>query len=114
VGVDVRGQNLALKGWTEQTDFRALDFISYLDLKGIRWVIYTDISRDGTLQGPDMQEVKNLSPFSKMNMIFSGGMASAQDLMTLKEQAPFLWGVIVGKALYEGKIVLKSPQDFMY
>jgi phosphoribosylformimino-5-aminoimidazole carboxamide ribotide isomerase len=112
VGVDVNNSYMAVKGWRQQTDFPGIDFIAYLHLKGIHWVIYTDISRDGTLQGANLEEVKKLSEFTEMNVIFSGGVSSEEDIHQMKRSAPFLWGVIVGKALYEGKIDLKKLKEF--
>ena len=110
IGVDVLDGFLAVKGWREKTDFSGLDFIAYLQLKGIKWVIYTDISRDGTLKGVVCEQIVELSMFSDMNIIASGGVASLEDLSQIKKCTPFVWGVIVGKALYEGKFSLSQAQ----
>jgi phosphoribosylformimino-5-aminoimidazole carboxamide ribotide isomerase len=69
-------------------------------------VIYTDISRDGTLSGPNIEDVKSLAAFKDMNYILSGGVSSLEDLKKIKKDAPFLKGVIVGKALYEGTLIM--------
>jgi phosphoribosylformimino-5-aminoimidazole carboxamide ribotide isomerase len=108
LGVDVVHSNLAIDGWKKETDFNALDFIAYLQFKGIKWVIYTDISRDGTLGGVDLTMIKELSTFEKINIIVSGGVSSLKDLKKIKNEASFVWGVIAGKALYEGKIDLRN------
>ena len=108
IGVDVVNSCLAVEGWKKQTDFSSLDFMAYLRLKGIKWVIYTDICRDGTLAGADYNIVKKLKEYQDMNIIFSGGVASLADLTEIKKNMPFIWGVISGKALYEGKINLKK------
>lgn len=108
VGVDVIDSYLAIEGWQRKTDFNGLDFIAYLKLKGIKWVIYTNIARDGTLAGIDYREIEKLSLYKDMNIIISGGIASLEDLRTIKESAPFLRGVIVGKALYEEKFSLSE------
>jgi len=108
VGVDTINSNLALEGWKKQTDFSSLDFLAYLQLKGIKWVIYTDISRDGTLDGVNIEEIQKLSLYGDMNIIFGGGVSSLDDIKQIKDKAPFIKGVIVGKALYEEKIDLKN------
>lgn len=108
VGVDVIDSYLAIEGWQRKTDFNGLDFIAYLKLKGIKWVIYTNIARDGTLAGIDYREIEKLSLYKDMNIIISGGIASLEDLRRIKESAPFLRGVIVGRALYEEKFSLSE------
>ncbi|UCC94856.1 MAG: 1-(5-phosphoribosyl)-5-[(5-phosphoribosylamino)methylideneamino]imidazole-4-carboxamide isomerase [Candidatus Omnitrophota bacterium] len=106
VGVDVRDSYVAVEGWRRGTKTKGLDFIVSLCQKGIKWIIYTDISRDGTLQGADEAKTKELSLFKDINLIFSGGISSLDDLRKIKKNAPFIWGVIIGKALYERKIDL--------
>ena len=108
VGVDTINSNLAVEGWKKQTDFSSSDFMAYLQLKGIKWVIYTDISRDGTLDGVNIEEIKKLSVYKDMNIIFGGGVSSLEDIKKIEDKASFIKGVIVGKALYEGKIDLKN------
>ena len=108
VGVDVLGSCLAVEGWKKKTDLKDSDFLSSLQSRGVKWIIYTDISRDGTLQGANYKKISSLAEFKGMNIIFSGGVSSAYDLEKIKENAPFLWGVIVGKALYEGRISLSN------
>ena len=102
VGVDLVGDNLAVEGWKERTNVKGIDFVKHLKAKGLEWIIYTDISRDGTLSGPNIERTKSLSEISGLNLIASGGISSLADLKKLKEEAPSVWGVIVGKALYEG------------
>ncbi|MDD3296025.1 MAG: 1-(5-phosphoribosyl)-5-[(5-phosphoribosylamino)methylideneamino]imidazole-4-carboxamide isomerase [Candidatus Omnitrophica bacterium] len=104
IGIDVLDSCLAVEGWKTKTDFNALDFVAYLELKGVRWIIYTDISRDGTLLGVNCENLATLDTFKKMNIILSGGIASIEDFKVIKQKCPFFWGVITGKALYEGRI----------
>ncbi|MDD5585116.1 MAG: 1-(5-phosphoribosyl)-5-[(5-phosphoribosylamino)methylideneamino]imidazole-4-carboxamide isomerase [Candidatus Omnitrophica bacterium] len=108
VGVDVKDSYVATHGWQKTTKVKGNDFIASLYTKGVRWVIYTDISRDGTLSGPNISEVKSLVSFKDLNCILSGGVSSLEDLKQIKKDAPFLKGVIVGKALYEGTIELSQ------
>ncbi len=110
VGVDAKEGRLAVEGWQRQTDIGAFDFIASLKSKGVKWVIYTDINRDGTLAGPDLALVQALSAFPDLRIIASGGVNSLEDIRALKEKAPFLWGVIVGKALYEAHFTLPQAQ----
>ena len=113
VGVDVINSCMAIEGWKTTTDFNGLDFIAYLQLKGIKWIIYTDISRDGTLDGANYDEVQKLSFYKEMNIIFAGGVSCPEDIKQIKEKASFLYGVISGKAIYEGKINLKDAISFL-
>jgi phosphoribosylformimino-5-aminoimidazole carboxamide ribotide isomerase len=106
VSVDVVNSSLVVEGWKRKTKIKSLDFISQLKDKGIEWVIYTDVSRDGTLEGPNYREIEKLASFKEMKIIFSGGISSIDDLKRIKKHSSFLWGVILGKALYEGKIDL--------
>lgn len=113
VGVDVIDSLMAVEGWKKKTDFSGLDFIAYLQLKMIKWIIYTDISRDGTLEGLDCKETKKLKLFEGMNIILAGGVASLDDLKLVEKNFPFIWGVIVGKALYEGRIKLSEAKGYL-
>ncbi len=108
VSVDVIDSFIALKGWQEKSQWKVLDFVGYLKDKGIKWVIYTDISRDGTLEGPNLEEAKRVFSFSDMNFILSGGISCLDDLKRVREELPLTWGVIVGKALYEKRIDLSE------
>ncbi len=108
VGVDTINGVVAVKGWTAKTDLRGDDFVAYLAKKGIEWVIYTDISRDGTMQGPNIAAMQNFKEFKSVNFIASGGVSCLDDLKRLKEEAPFVWGVIAGKSLYEKAFTIKE------
>jgi len=122
VSVDTIGSKVAVKGWQEKTSFEALDFIKTLIEKRVKWIIYTDISRDGTLEGLNLEPVKEFSSFSAKggsasggkgaNIIISGGVSSFEDIKKIKEETPFIWGVIVGKALYERRIDLESINKY--
>lgn len=106
VSVDVDNGFVAVKGWQEKTRIRSFEFIQALKEQGIRWIVYTDICRDGTLRGPNYREIKKLSSFKDVNFIVSGGVASLRDVKNIIKETPFVWGIIIGKALYEGKISL--------
>jgi len=108
VGVDVKDGVVATKGWTEKSSLKPLSFIENIISKGIKWIIYTDISRDGTLEGVNLAALCELSRFKGVNFIASGGVSSLKDIKNLKKQLPFVWGCICGKALYDGKFTLKE------
>ena len=108
VSVDVIDSYLAVEGWQKKTQHRGLDFIAQLSKKGINWVMYTDISRDGTLQGVNPEGIRELSQFPGMNFIIAGGVSSLDDINKIKQECPFVWGVILGRALYENKVNLKE------
>jgi phosphoribosylformimino-5-aminoimidazole carboxamide ribotide isomerase len=106
VGVDAVDSFVAIEGWQKKTKIKASDFIAHLEDKGIKWVIYTDISRDGTLKGPNIAALRQLGSFSGINFIASGGVSSLKDLEMIKNELPFIKGVIIGKALYENNFTL--------
>jgi len=113
VGVDTINGVVAVKGWTTKTDLRGDDFVLYLNSKGIKWVIYTDISRDGTMQGPNIAAMRHFADLHGINFIASGGVSSLDDLKRLKQEAPFVWGVIAGKALYEKTFSVKEANTIL-
>ncbi len=110
VSVDVLDGKFMTGGWQEKTDYDFMDFMNYLQDQGVRWVIYTDISRDGTLRGVDIDTVSQLSSFSRMNIMVSGGINSYLELTKLKEKVPFIYGVIMGKVLYERIVDFKKAR----
>jgi phosphoribosylformimino-5-aminoimidazole carboxamide ribotide isomerase len=111
LSADARDGKIAVHGWQEQTELDLFAFVgSYLQ-QGIRTVVCTDISRDGKLQGPAValyQELMN--EFPDLQLVASGGVSSLYDLDELQQLD--LYGVIIGKALYEGKISLKELQTW--
>jgi len=106
VGIDAYRDFLVVKGWKEKTKVNVWDFINRIKNIGIKWIIYTDVLRDGTLKGINLNNLKKLHKFKDLNIIFSGGISSLEDIKKIKENALFLKGIILGKALYERKIDL--------
>lgn len=109
LGVDVREGKVAIRGWQEQTEVDALQLIQRMAELGARRVIVTDISRDGTLQGPNLLLLKRLVQEAGIPIIASGGVSSLDDLLALKETG--VEGAIIGKALYTGAINLKEALE---
>lgn len=108
VAVDEKEGKLAVKGWQESINLSIAEYLNYLKKQGIKWVIYTDISRDGTLEGFNLDRIKQISQDYQLNLIFSGGVSSLDDIKKLRKVVPQAAGVIVGKALYEKKFSLEE------
>ena len=103
VGLDCRKGFLALRGWTELSPSRADEIATRVSKQGVRTVVYTDISRDGTLRGPDVEGARELQRHGP-GVIASGGVARLEDLDALA--GANLAGVVLGRALYENRFTL--------
>ncbi|MFN4234717.1 MAG: 1-(5-phosphoribosyl)-5-[(5-phosphoribosylamino)methylideneamino]imidazole-4-carboxamide isomerase [Bacteroidia bacterium] len=111
LGADVNNEQIAVSGWQEQTSLNIFDFLDSYLKSGIQYCICTDISKDGMLQGPSIDLYKKIIDKNPMvKLIASGGISSLKDLDKLKEAN--LYGAIIGKAIYEGKISLKEISMF--
>lgn len=109
VGVDVRDGYVATSGWLNTSKVQAIEFGKMLVDIGVSTFIYTDISKDGTLTGPNSEATKEFAQKTKANVIASGGVSSKEDLIELRKfEADGVVGAVVGKALYTGKISLKE------
>ena len=107
LGADAKDKLIAVSGWMEETGIALEKFISEYIKKGLRYVICTDIAVDGTLAGPNINLYKELiNTFPEMMLIASGGVSQFDDIVALDKAG--IYGVIVGKAIYEGKIDLKQ------
>jgi phosphoribosylformimino-5-aminoimidazole carboxamide ribotide isomerase len=107
VGIDAKDGKVVIKGWEELTELKAIEFAKTMEALGAGGVVYTDISRDGMLLGPNLDAISEIVDVLKVPVIASGGISCIDDikrLLTIKD----LWGVITGKALYEGKLDLKE------
>lgn len=105
VGIDAKNGLVAVKGWTEATGMPALDLARKAEDAGAGTIIYTDIATDGMLQGPNFAETQRVLQSIHCQLIASGGVSSADDVRRLG-QMPGLYGCIIGKALYDGKLRL--------
>ena len=105
-GVDAKNGFVAIHGWKTITDMIAYDFVESLPRCGIDTVIYTDISRDGKLQGPNVSAYEWLSKIKNLNIVASGGVSSPEDITALSRLN--LYAAIIGKALYDGRITLEA------
>ena len=104
VGVDVLNGYVAIKGWTESSEYSLFDFCEKMESAGVGTVICTDIGKDGAMKGTSLDLYRELSARTEMNITASGGVCSLEDVRKLKEQG--LYGAIIGKAYYEGAIDL--------
>jgi phosphoribosylformimino-5-aminoimidazole carboxamide ribotide isomerase len=112
VSVDVRGGNVSTAGWTEQTKMPADSVISRLQQRGVRSFVYSNIERDGLMEGPDLEEVRHVAGVVRGRFIYSGGIGSLDDLHALVGLRQVnLAGVIVGKALYEGRFTIAEANE---
>lgn len=105
VGIDAKNGIVAVKGWTEATGMAALDLARRVEDAGAGTIIYTDIATDGMLQGPNFAETQRVLDAVRCQLIASGGVGSAADVRLLA-QMHGLYGCIIGKALYDGKLRL--------
>ncbi|WP_371226425.1 1-(5-phosphoribosyl)-5-[(5-phosphoribosylamino)methylideneamino]imidazole-4-carboxamide isomerase [Roseovarius sp. 2305UL8-3] len=106
VGIDARNGFVATKGWAEETDVEATDLALSFEDAGVAAIIYTDINRDGAMQGPNVEATAALANAVSIPVIASGGVSSLDDLRALKTCGAPLDGAISGRALYDGAIDL--------
>lgn len=109
VGIDARDGMVAVEGWVKASTLKATDLAKMFEDAGVAAIIYTDIARDGTLAGPNLEETVALAEAVKIPVILSGGIATINDLAAVKaREASGIEGIIIGRALYENTI---QPYD---
>ncbi|OUC14844.1 MAG: 1-(5-phosphoribosyl)-5-[(5-phosphoribosylamino)methylideneamino]imidazole-4-carboxamide isomerase [Alkalinema sp. CACIAM 70d] len=109
VGIDARNGKVATKGWLETSEVEAIDLAQRMAQLGAAAIIYTDIHRDGTLQGPNLEALRELATHINIPVIASGGVSSVTDLLNLLSlEAIGVTGAIVGRAIYTGDVDLKE------
>ena len=106
VGIDARNGLVATKGWAEETNVRVTDLAKSFEDAGVAAIIYTDINRDGAMQGPNIDATAELAHAVSIPVIASGGVSSIEDLIALRDCGAALDGAISGRALYDGAIDL--------
>ncbi|EKB50400.1 1-(5-phosphoribosyl)-5-[(5-phosphoribosylamino)methylideneamino]imidazole-4-carboxamide isomerase [Cecembia lonarensis] len=111
LGADAKDRKIAISGWQETTELDLIDFIKGYHAKGVTYVICTDVAKDGLLQGPSIELYKEiLAEIPGIKLIASGGVSQIKDLEQLSKIGVF--GAIVGKAYYEGRITLEQLAGF--
>lgn len=112
LGADIKDEKIAVSGWLDITEVTLDDFLEQYEAKGVNYVLCTDISKDGMLQGTSMELYKRLNhDFRKMNIIASGGITFLHEIEELNTAG--IYGVIIGKAIYEGRIKLDDLKMFL-
>lgn len=111
LGADAKKEKIAVSGWEEGTGLWVYDFVEEYVEKGVKYTISTDVAKDGLLQGPSFDLYKNLQEkCPDLNIIASGGISGIEDVEKLAEMN--IYGVIIGKAIYENRIALPDLQRF--
>ena len=106
IGIDARDGYVAVEGWQTSSKIEYIDFAKQMESIGVKTIIFTDISRDGTLSGPNFYATGEINRKVTCNIIASGGMSDIKDIKELRKMN--LYGAIIGKALYCGNISLKE------
>ena len=109
IGIDARNGVVKVKGWQEETTYTVVQLAERLKIQGVRWIVFTDISRDGVGTGLNLEATISLAEKTGLNVIASGGVNTSSDV--LDAQSCGLAGAIVGRALYEGRIDLAQLLD---
>lgn len=109
VSIDARNGYVATDGWTETSTIKAIDLVKELEELGVKTIVYTDILKDGMLQGPNFMELQTINEATCMQVIASGGVSSLDDIDKLK--GLHLYGAIVGKALYDGTLLFEKIME---
>ena len=109
LGLDARGGRLATSGWVEATTIRATDVAREASGLPLAAIIYTDIQRDGMLEGPDLEGLSSVAGSTRIPVVASGGISTEEDIHRLKALVPLgVVGAIIGKALYDGRLTLEA------
>lgn len=106
LALDVRSNKIAISGWKDQTDLNVFDYLEKVKDYGISRVIYTDINKDGTREGPNFEDTYKLAQRFKIPFVISGGVSSIDDVYKVIKDKKKIEGIIIGKAIYENKIDL--------
>lgn len=106
VSIDAKGDTVTTRGWVDKSTKKVLPFATSLLDRGIRTIVYTDISRDGMLSGPNFDMLGRLQELSHIQLIASGGISGIEDLKALQHMG--IYGAITGKALYEGLLTMEE------
>jgi len=109
VSIDARNGFVATDGWTETSDIQAIDLLKELEKLGVKTVIYTDIFKDGMMQGPNFVELKAIDEATSIDVIASGGVSTTENIEKLRTMD--LYGAIIGKALYDGNLSLEKLME---
>ena len=114
MAVDAEDGLVKTRGWQEQSDVSVLELVGELETKGVREILYTDISRDGMMESVNLEGLRELAENSAVEIIASGGVTSLDDLRALKVLEPLgVTGVIAGRALYEKRFTVAEALEIL-
>jgi phosphoribosylformimino-5-aminoimidazole carboxamide ribotide isomerase len=108
-GIDVKNGRVAVKGWLESTDITPIELGARMYGLGVKYAVYTDISRDGALTGVNTEACADMQRKTKLRCIASGGVSSLEDIAALKDNG--VYGAVLGKAIYESRFTVRSAVD---
>ena len=115
IGIDAQNGLVAVKGWVEVSEQKATDLAQKMKSFGIAGFIFTDISRDGMLQGPNLESIKEFAEYAQLPVIASGGVSRLEDIKNLAKLESYgVEGVIIGKALYDKTISFKEAREALH
>lgn len=109
VGIDAKNGYAAAEGWTQTSDIYFTDLAKKMEQCGVKTIIYTDISKDGTLSGPNLEQLDEINKAVSCDIIASGGVTNISDIKALKSLG--LYGAICGKSIYSGSLDLKQALE---
>lgn len=109
VGIDAKNGYVATEGWTQGSDVYFTDLAKQMEAVGVKTIIYTDISKDGTLSGPNIEQLVEINNAVSCDITASGGVTSLGDILALRDKN--LYGAICGKSIYEGTLVLRDAVE---
>lgn len=109
VGIDAKNGYAAAEGWTETSNVYFTDLAKQMESMGVKTIIFTDISKDGTLSGPNISQLKEINNAVSCNIIASGGINDINDIKELKQEQ--MYGAICGKSIYSGSLNLKEALE---
>jgi phosphoribosylformimino-5-aminoimidazole carboxamide ribotide isomerase len=108
LALDAKEGMVATRGWTQTSGRRAIDIASEISDWPVAAILYTDVARDGMLQGPNIAHTRLLAEAGKMPVIASGGVGNIEHVREVKKNSPPIWGCIIGRSLYEGALDLRE------
>ncbi|MBI4931056.1 MAG: 1-(5-phosphoribosyl)-5-[(5-phosphoribosylamino)methylideneamino]imidazole-4-carboxamide isomerase [Bacteroidetes bacterium] len=113
LGADVKNEKIVVSGWTEQTEISVINFINTNSEKGVKNIFCTDISKDGMMQGASIELYKKIKEeVPTINLIASGGVSSIENIEAVRQAG--CSGAIIGKAIYEGTIILSDLKPYLF
>jgi phosphoribosylformimino-5-aminoimidazole carboxamide ribonucleotide (ProFAR) isomerase len=114
VAIDVREGNVSVSGWTKATQMLPATVVECMQGRGVKQFVYTNVDRDGMLEGPDLDEVRRMGEVIRGRFLYSGGIGSLDDLRALRGlRLVNLAGVISGKALYENRFTVAEAHEVL-